>query len=79
VLRCDPGGQVRRWPLASRKRFQARRVNTAGKTTIDKILSATELCVNSMASPAPDNISCQCLTACRQNLFRMLASQPMDN
>src|ERR1019366_1826176 len=74
VLRSDPGGQVWRWPLASRRRFQAGRVNTAGKATIDKILDAMELCGNSMPSPAPDNISSQCLAACRQNLFRKLAS-----
>jgi hypothetical protein len=54
-------------------------VNTAGKTTIDKILSATELWGNSMASPAQDNISSQCGAACRQNLLRKLGSQPMDN
>jgi hypothetical protein len=54
-------------------------VNAAGKTAIDKILSATELCGNSMASRAPDNISSQCGAADRQNLLRKLASQPMDN
>jgi hypothetical protein len=54
-------------------------MNTAGKTTIDKILRATELCGNSIARPDPDDISGQCGAAYRQNLHRKLTSQPMDN